>query len=137
MADQKSRSGPGHVATSSGPPTPELVIARLLTAMLWIAVVSAVGGGVWFLMTNGGQQVSYGSLAPPRPELTSPAAIVRDAFAGNPAAFVQLAVLTLLVTPLAREVTALYLMARRREWVFVVVAGLVTAILVWGLTGRG
>ena len=88
-------------------------------------------------MTNGGQQVSYGSLAPPRPELTSPAAIVRDTFAGNPAAFVQLAVLTLLVTPLAREVTALYLMARRREWVFVVVAGLVTAILVWGLTGRG
>ena len=75
MADRESRLGPGYVATSSGPPTPELVIARLLTAMLWIAVVLAVGGGVWFLMTNGGQQVSYGSLAPPRPELTSPAAI--------------------------------------------------------------
>lgn len=117
-------------------PAPETLIARLLTIMLALAVATAVAGGVWFLIKYGHQPTAYATLAPPDPMLTDPLRIVKQAWAGEPAALVQSAALLLLLTPLARELMALYIMGRRREWAYVVIAIVVCFILTWGLVAR-
>jgi len=125
-----------HPSPLHPPAAPETAIARLLTVMLAIGVVVVLVSGILFLHAEGGTIVAYGSLAPPEPGLTQPAEIVRQAIAGQPAALLQLGVLLLLVTPLAREFVTLLVMAKRREWVFVAIAAAVCGILVWGLVGR-
>ncbi len=104
--------------------------------MLALAVATAVVGGVWFLIKYGHQPTAYATLAPPDPMLTDPLRIAKQAWAGEPAALVQSAALLLLLTPLARELMALYIMGRRREWAYVVIAIAVCFILTWGLVAR-
>jgi len=116
--------------------TPEAAIARLLTIMLVVATILVLVSGVLFLKAEGGATAAYESLAPAKPELTKPGDILRNSFAGKPASLLQLGVLLLLITPLARETVALYSMAKRREWAFVAIAVVVCGILAWGLLGR-
>jgi uncharacterized membrane protein len=71
------------------------------------------------------------------PIATDPGKIARGVADGRPQAVIQLGLLVLILTPLARVAMTLVLFFFRRDWLFVVVTGAVLAVLVVGLIGIG
>ena len=59
--------------------------------------------------------------------------IVRDAFEGQDRGVIALGLLLLVATPIARVAFAGYAFVRRRDWLYVSVAGFVLAVLIAGL----
>ena len=70
-------------------------------------------------------------------DLRGAAAIVRAASAGDRQAIIQLGVLVLIATPIARVVLSLLAFARERDGTYVTVTGIVLLVLLAGLLGVG
>lgn len=114
----------------------ENAISQLLRVALALVVLLGIVGAAFYLSSEGSQPVSFDVFQPLPPELRSPAGIVSGTLAGRPAEIIQLAVLLLLLTPLAREALAVTLLARRREWPFVAVGLAALLVMVYGLLPR-
>jgi uncharacterized membrane protein len=68
-------------------------------------------------------------------ELRSIAGIIRGTFAGQPAAIVQLGLVLLIATPVARVAMSLVAFVLQRDRVYVLVTAIVLALLIFSLTG--
>jgi uncharacterized membrane protein len=67
--------------------------------------------------------------------LRSIAGIIRGTFAGQPAAIVQLGLVLLIATPVARVAMSLVAFVLQRDRVYVLVTAIVLALLIFSLTG--
>jgi uncharacterized membrane protein len=67
----------------------------------------------------------------------TPGAIIDGLAAGSASAYIQLGLLALILTPVARVVVTTILFWRQRDWPFVLFSGVVLMILVLGLLGIG
>jgi uncharacterized membrane protein len=117
-------------------------LGNLLRAgVLLAAFVTAVGGAIYLAKRwNEGapdlHQFAYADKAPPS-ELSSVAGIAAYAFNGHGAGLIQLGVLLLIATPVARVAFSVYAFARQRDRLYVVVTVVVLALLLFSLFGSG
>ncbi len=111
----------------------EQLVGRLLqVGVLLAALVVVVGGGL-VLVQHGHDPAAF-SVFHGQPELlTSVGAIVGGAFAGNSAAIVQLGLLLLIATPVARVAFTLVAFALQRDRTYVFITMIVLALLLYGL----
>jgi uncharacterized membrane protein len=117
-------------------------LGNLLRAgVLLAAVVTAVGGAIYLAKRwNEGapdlHQFAYADKdkAPPA-ELSSVAGVAAYAFNGHGAGLIQLGVLLLIATPVARVAFSVYAFARQRDVLYVVVTVIVLALLLFSLFG--
>ena len=127
----------GDPSTPQGPqaePRPvEPALSVFLQAVLAAVVCLGLGGGIYYLMQHGSQPVAFDVFQPLPEGLRSPGGIVSGALAGGAAEVIQLAILLLLLTPPARELLAVGMLARRREWAFVVVGLTSVLVMSYGL----
>jgi len=111
------------------------LLGNLLRLGVIIATIVAAIGGVFFLARHGlepaGHQVFHGEPA----ELRSVSGIVRAALALHTAAIVQLGLVLLIATPVARVAMSLVAFILQRDRVYVVVTSIVLALLIFSLTG--
>ena len=109
------------------------LIGRLLQiGVLLAAAVVLLGAGL-LLAQHGGVVADY-SVFRGEPELLrSLAAIVRGAMSWNSQAIVQLGLLLLIATPIARVALTLVAFALQRDPTYVVITALVLALLLYGL----
>ncbi len=107
----------------------EHALSAFLRAVLAVAVCLGLAGGIYYLVQHGSQPVAFDVFQPLPEGLRSPGGIVSGAMTGGAPEVIQLAVLLLLLTPPARELLAVGLLARRREWKFVAV-GLASVLVV-------
>ncbi len=113
----------------------DLWISYVLRGGVLIAAAIILVGLALFLAHGPG-----GSVAPwlrARPIATSPALIARGVLARRPLAVIQLGVLALILTPLARVALTAVLFVVERDWVFVAITATVLVILALGLLGTG
>jgi uncharacterized membrane protein len=67
--------------------------------------------------------------------LTSVTSVVHHAFAGDPLAIIQLGLVLLIATPIARVALTLAAFVIQRDWLYTALTAVVLGILMWGLLG--
>jgi uncharacterized membrane protein len=100
------------------------------------AAVTAIGG-VLTLLRHGLDVPSYGAFHSEAAEFRSVAGILAAAAGFRPRAIIQLGLLLLIATPIARVALAGFVFFKSRDWVYVAVSSFVLALLLFGLvTGK-
>ena len=111
------------------------LIGNLLRVGVIIAAIVAAIGGALYLAQHGQQVADYREFRGEPPELRSLRGILRSALALHSPAIVQLGLLLLIATPIARVAFSLVAFLIQRDRVYVVVTSIVLALLLFSLTG--
>jgi uncharacterized membrane protein len=112
----------------------EQVIGNLLRAGVIAAALVVFGGGVRFLMHEGTAPVPDRSTFREGPDyLRKPLEIIRHAWHGDDRAIIQLGLLLLIATPVARVLFSVFAFALEQDRTYVLVTLVVLAILLYSL----
>lgn len=111
----------------------EQIIGRLLQYGVLLAAAVTLVGGIMLLIHHGASPASYSVFQGEPASLRSLGAIFSGAFSGNPTSVVQLGLLLLIATPVARVAFTLVAFAIQRDRTYVVVTTIVLALLLYGL----
>ncbi|HVX90003.1 MAG TPA: DUF1634 domain-containing protein [Gemmatimonadales bacterium] len=111
----------------------EQVVGRLLQVGVLLAAGVTLLGGVVLLAHDGGSIPALGRFAGEPADHSRIGAIVRGALSGDGAAIVQLGVLLLIATPIARVAFTLVAFLRQRDRFYALVTTIVLGILVYSL----
>ena len=115
----------------------EIRLGRLLQAGVAIAAAVVLAGGVVYLIHNGGSRPHYSTFAGEPAELRSVGGILGDAAALRGRGIIQLGLLILIATPVARVAFSLYAFLRDRDRAYVLITSVVLILLVLSLAGLG
>ena len=113
----------------------DALLGRLLRVGVLLAAAIVAFGGVIYLLKYGGSTPAYADFRGEPADLRSPAGIVRAALALRGRGLIQLGLLVLIATPVARVAFSLFAFARQRDRTYVAVTGFVLLLLVLSLTG--
>jgi uncharacterized membrane protein len=116
----------------------EQIIGRLLQIGVLLAAAGVLFGAVLLLVNHGGSPASYSEFRGEPSELRTVTGIVRGAAAMHAAAIVQLGLVLLIATPIARVGFTLVAFVLQRDRTYVWITTLVMILLLFGLVfGRG
>ena len=101
-----------------------------------LAALLVAAGGVAYLVQGWAPRHALPQLRRRGGVFTTPAAIVRGAWALDPAAIIALGLVVLVLTPVARVVFALLAFAEQRDRLYVIFSLIVLGVLLIGLTGH-
>jgi uncharacterized membrane protein len=110
----------------------EQLIGRLLQIGVLFAALVVLVGGALLLAQHGGAVESYTVFRGEPELLRSIGSIVRGAFAMDSRAIVQLGLLLLIATPIARVAFTLVAFALQRDRTYVVITTIVLVLLLYG-----
>jgi uncharacterized membrane protein len=110
-------------------------LGNLLRAGVIIATIVVVIGGVLYLAQHGFEIADRRVFQSEPAPLRSIAGIVRGVAAGQAAAIVQLGLVLLIATPVARVAMSLVAFLLQGDRVYVFVTAIVLALLIFSLTG--
>ena len=113
----------------------ENIIAQLLRAGVVTTALVVIGGAIPYLAANPLARVNYRTFHGEPPELKTVAGIVHSAFSGNVLAIMQLGLLILIATPIARVVFSVFAFAKEGDRMYVVFTLIVLAVLLYSLFG--
>lgn len=111
----------------------EHVIGNLLRIGVLAAAAVALLGGVLYLRESAHARPDYSVFAGASSPLRSLADIARGVASHDAEAIIQLGIVLLIATPIARVALTLVAFAMRRDRLYVVVSALVLALLAYGL----
>ena len=112
----------------------ENIIGILLRTGVTIAAVVVFAAGIPYLMQHGSAKPDYHAFRGEPGQLRHAAAIVKASIALDPAAIIQLGLLILIATPVARVAFSVFAFAEERDWLCVVVTLVVLGLLLYSLT---
>jgi len=128
---------PGQRKVAEGHDPMELFIGTLLRAGVIIAAVVAAVGGVMFLASHGSMIADYHVFGGQPEQLRSVGGVIGGAVRLDSAAIVQLGILLLIATPIARVALSLVAFAREHDRTYVVITAIVLGLLLFSLVGPG
>ena len=111
----------------------EQIIGRLLQLGVAVATVVVALGAALVLLHHWAMPVDYGEFRGDQSGLGSVGAVMRGVAHLYPAAIVQLGLVLLIATPVARVALTLVAFAAQRDRLYVVLTTLVLALLLYGL----
>jgi uncharacterized membrane protein len=111
----------------------ERSISILLISGVLLAAVVVLLGGILYLAHQGGQHPDYHVFRGVPADLRSPTMVVRNAFAGRPDAIIQLGLLLLILTPVARVLFSIIAFLSERDYMYVGMTVIVLAVLLYSL----
>ena len=111
------------------------LLGNLLRIGVIVATIVAATGGVLYLAQHGLEPVDYRVFRGEPPELRQVGGVVREALGLHARAIVQLGLVLLIATPVARVAMSLVAFVLQRDRVYVVVTAIVLAVLIFSLTG--
>ena len=125
------------MATRSGHAPAEERVEQLVGNLLRVGVIVAAGvallGGIAFLVHHGAMPPDH-SIFRGEPEMLSTlTGIIAGVIALQPAAIVQLGIVLLIATPVARVFLTLVAFAVQRDWMYVLISAIVLALLGYSL----
>jgi uncharacterized membrane protein len=109
-------------------------IGLLLRVGVTLAAVVVFVSAVWLNTQSPPEVGSYRDFRGEPAELRSPTAVVQGAMHGEAAAWIQLGLLILIATPVARVAYSVGAFALQRDWTYVAVTLIVLAVLLYGLS---
>lgn len=110
-----------------------LYISTLLFAGLILSLVVVFGGEVLSLLKHASDPVHYHIFSGEPKSMESISAIVRDSLSGDAKGIMQLGVIILMGTPIARVLASLLAFAYERDGQYVAISALVLATLFYSL----
>lgn len=113
----------------------EMFVGNLLRVGVIVAATVAVIGGIFYLHTYGSTIAQYHVFRGEPEELRGVGSVVRDALHLRPRSVVQLGLLILIATPVARVALSLIAFARQHDRTYVAITAVVLLLLLYGLTG--
>lgn len=113
----------------------ETDLGKLLRAGVSIAAAVVLAGGIWFLAKYSGEPPHYSRFAYDPASSRKIPAVLRAVFTGQSRALIQLGLMLLIATPVARVLFSLILFARIRDFKYCVITTIVLGILLWSLLG--
>jgi uncharacterized membrane protein len=111
------------------------VLGNLLRIGVFVATIVAVIGGSMYLAQHGLEPFDRRVFRGEPPELRRLGGIVRRALALESAAIIQLGLVLLIATPVARVAMSLVAFIVQRDRVYIVVTSIVLALLLFSLSG--
>jgi uncharacterized membrane protein len=113
----------------------ENIIAQLLRGGVLLAALVVIGGAIPYLGFHPRTRVSYRFFHDEPPQLKTVHGIVAVAFSGNVLAVMQLGLLLLIATPIARVVFSVFAFAFEGDRMYVAFTLIVLAVLLYSLFG--
>ena len=113
----------------------EIVISVLLRTGVFLAAAVVLLGGICFLSRHGGEQPQYHVFQGAPETYRSISAVVHAAGPSNCQAVIQLGLLLLILTPIARVAFSLVGFALERDRIYVELTSIVLIILIYSLAG--
>jgi uncharacterized membrane protein len=114
----------------------EAVIGNLLRTGVLMAAFVVLVGGILYLAQHGSSSVDFRVFHGETGELNSIAGIVQGAVALHPLAIIQLGLLLLIATPIARVFFSVFAFALQRDYLYLVVTLIVLSALLYSLLGK-
>ena len=109
------------------------VMGRLLQLGVILSALVVLGGGILYLVRHGEERVDLHNFHAEPPEFRAPHGAVQEALSGSARGVIQLGLLLLIATPVARVAFSVYAFLRQRDWTYVVITLFVLGVLLWGL----
>jgi uncharacterized membrane protein len=115
--------------------TVELVIGNLLRVGVLVAATVVAGGGVIYLARHGSAPASYAVFRGEPDDLRHTLGIVKEVLGGRSRAIIQLGLVLLIATPVARVAFSAVAFALEKDRLYVGITLIVLAILLYSLLG--
>lgn len=115
----------------------EVRLGRLLQAGVAIAAAVVLAGGTVYLIHHGSARPHYATFAGEPAALRSVSGILGEAAGLRGPGIIQLGLLLLIATPVARVAFSLYAFFRDRDRAYVLITSIVLALLLVSLAGLG
>ncbi len=113
----------------------ETIIGNLLRTSVIIAALVVLLGGVIYLVRFMGTHPDYRVFTGEPKDLRTVSGILMDALTIHSRGIIQVGLLILIATPVARVTLALFAFALQRDRIYVVVSLIVLTVLVYSLSG--
>jgi len=114
----------------------EEIIGILLRTGATIAAIVVFAAGVPYLIQHGSAKPDYHIFRSEPDHLRHISGIVKSSIALDPAAIIQLGILILIATPVARVAFSVFAFAEERDWMYVIVTLIVLALLLFSLSAK-
>ena len=111
----------------------EQIVGRLLQIGVLVAAAVVVVGGIALLASSGHTTANFSQFRPEASALDSVGGVIRGALALDARAVVQLGLVLLIATPVARVALTLVAFVLQRDRMYVAITTLVLALLLYGL----
>ena len=108
-------------------------IGVLLRVGVTLSATVVLISAVWLHTQTAPDVSAYRDFRGEPAQLRSPTAILHGAAQGNAAAWIQLGLLILIATPVARVAYSVLAFSLQRDWTYVAVTLIVLAVLLFGL----
>lgn len=113
----------------------EVIIANLLRAGVTLSALVVFTGGLIFLVRHGKEPAGYHVFSGEPSDLRKWKGILHSAFALRGRGIIQLGLLMLIATPVARVAFSVFAFILERDWLYVGVASFVLLVLFYSLLG--
>ena len=113
----------------------EVLIANLLRGGVLIAALVVIAGAVLYLGAHPRARVSYRTFHGEPEQLTNVPGVIAEAFTGNARGIIQLGLLLLIATPIARVAFSAVAFAIEGDRMYIVFTLIVLAVLLYSLLG--
>ena len=113
----------------------ETSIGNLLRISVIIAALVVLLGGIIYLVRFMGTHPDYRVFTGEPRDLRTVSGILRDSLTIHSRGIIQLGLLVLIATPVARVILALFAFALQRDRIYVVVSLIVLTVLIYSLSG--
>jgi len=113
----------------------EVLLGHVLRAGVVLAAIVVAAGGAIFLARHAGESPAYSTFRGEPGDLRSIAGIVSEARTLSGRGVIQLGLLLLIATPIARVFFALVGFGREKNWMYVGISAIVLALLAFSLAG--
>ena len=110
----------------------DIIMGRLLQLGVVLASATVLLGGVLYVRSHAGAVIHYGTFVR-TPVTLHPLELLRRIASGNAAAIIELGVLLLIATPIARVAFAVVGFGLERDRLYVAISVLVLCVLLFGL----
>jgi uncharacterized membrane protein len=114
----------------------EQIISRLLIAGVILSAAVVLLGGACYLARYGHETADYHVFHEVPPEYRSPQGVIHAISPSNCAAIIQLGLLILIATPIARVAFSLAGFAFEHDWTYVAITSIVLAVLIYSVAGE-
>jgi uncharacterized membrane protein len=131
------RSQPATAGSGFNDARMERIMGRLLQAGVLLAAAVVLLGGAMVLFAHGGERSNYRVFVAKPLALRHPAALLGGIAHGDPAAIIDLGILLLVATPIARVIFAVVGFAIERDRLYVAISLTVLAVLLFGMLRGG
>ncbi len=113
------------------------LLGNLLRWGVVLAAAVVAAGGAHYLVKYGAKPADFHNFQGEPKDLTQPVGILADAEALRPRGLIQLGLLLLIATPVARVAFSAFAFAFQRDWLYVVLTLCVLALLLYSLFYAG